>query len=91
MLDPESFKVAHFDNYNFKNYDKKKTIVEMIYSKVKSNSFEKQSGTQVSIEDFSVVKVLGRGAFGKVMLCEHKNSKQIYAIKSLSKEQLINK
>ncbi len=32
---------------------------------------------------------MGRGAFGKVMLCEKKNTNEIYAIKSLKKEDII--
>jgi serum/glucocorticoid-regulated kinase 2 len=43
------------------------------------------------MEDFSLIKVLGRGAFGKVMLCEKKDTKEIYAIKSLRKEDIITR
>jgi serum/glucocorticoid-regulated kinase 2 len=32
---------------------------------------------------------LGRGAFGKVMLCEKKDSKELFAIKSLRKAEVI--
>jgi len=42
------------------------------------------------LDDFDIIKVLGRGAFGKVMLVEKKDNKgQVYAIKSLHKEQII--
>jgi serum/glucocorticoid-regulated kinase 2 len=34
---------------------------------------------------------LGRGAFGKVMLVERKEDKEIYALKSLRKEDIIEK
>ena len=34
---------------------------------------------------------MGRGAFGKVMLVEKKDTKEIYALKSLRKEELIDK
>jgi len=34
---------------------------------------------------------LGRGAFGKVMLVEKKDTKEIYALKSLRKEEIIDK
>ncbi|RVD92272.1 Serine threonine kinase [Tubulinosema ratisbonensis] len=44
----------------------------------------------VSIDDFSLVKVLGRGSFGKVMLALHKKDKKIYALKILKKERVIN-
>lgn len=43
------------------------------------------------MEDFTLIKVLGRGAFGKVMLCEKKDSKKIFAVKSLRKEDIIAK
>ena len=44
-----------------------------------------------SFEEFELLKVLGRGAFGKVMLCQNKKNKQYYAVKSMRKENLIEK
>lgn len=41
------------------------------------------------MEDFSLIKMLGKGAFGRVMLCEKKDSKEAFAIKSLRKEDII--
>jgi serine/threonine protein kinase len=35
--------------------------------------------------------VLGRGAFGKVMLCKNRNNGQYYAVKSMRKEHLVEK
>ena len=45
----------------------------------------------LTIEDFELIKVLGRGAFGKVMMCEKKDTKELYAIKSLRKENIVDK
>ena len=41
--------------------------------------------------DFDVIKTIGRGAFGKVDLVRHKKSKQVYAMKLLSKSEMIKR
>lgn len=46
--------------------------------------------TQVKLEDFKLVMVLGRGTFGKVYLAELGLNKQLYAIKSIRKDILID-
>lgn len=42
-------------------------------------------------EDFSLIKVIGRGAFGEVQLVRHKGTKQVYAMKRLSKYEMIKR
>lgn len=44
---------------------------------------------EVKMDDFKIMMVLGRGAFGKVFLAELKHNKQLYAIKSIRKDILI--
>lgn len=44
---------------------------------------------EVSLNDFHFIAVLGRGAFGKVMLATEKQTGQLYAIKALKKEFII--
>ena len=52
--------------------------------------FEGQTQTKIQyFEEFEIIKVLGRGAFGKVMLCRHQESGQYFAVKSMRKENLI--
>lgn len=43
----------------------------------------------VSITDFKVIHILGQGAFGTVKLVKHIESDQVYALKSLSKMEMI--
>lgn len=43
---------------------------------------------KVSINDFDILKVIGRGGFGKVFLVQHKESQNYYAMKSMRKEML---
>ena len=46
---------------------------------------------KVGIDDFNILKVIGRGAFGKVMLVEKKDTKKVYALKSLKKAVIVEK
>ena len=43
------------------------------------------------MSDFNSLKLLGKGAFGTVTLAEKKDSKKLYAIKSIYKEDIIRK
>jgi len=41
------------------------------------------------VDDFILLKCMGRGAFGEVQLVRHKMTKQVYAMKTLSKFEMI--
>lgn len=47
--------------------------------------------TAVTLNDFNMLKVLGRGSFGKVMLVQKKDTKALYAMKSLRKDALLER
>uniref|UniRef100_A0A8C5GVS9 non-specific serine/threonine protein kinase n=1 Tax=Gouania willdenowi TaxID=441366 RepID=A0A8C5GVS9_GOUWI len=59
------------------------------------NRYEKVIGQiqdlQMKSEDFDRVKVIGRGAFGEVQLVRHKASQKVYAMKLLSKFEMIKR
>uniref|UniRef100_A0A8C2KVI9 Rho-associated protein kinase 2 n=1 Tax=Cyprinus carpio TaxID=7962 RepID=A0A8C2KVI9_CYPCA len=59
------------------------------------NRYEKVMGhmreLQMKPEDFDRVKVIGRGAFGEVQLVRHKASQKVYAMKVLSKFEMIKR
>ncbi|XP_031437399.1 rho-associated protein kinase 2b isoform X2 [Clupea harengus] len=59
------------------------------------NRYEKAMGKlrelQVKMEDFERVKLIGRGAYGEVQLVRHKASKKVYAMKQLSKFEMIKR
>ena len=51
----------------------------------------KEKGKKITINDFKLLKVLGRGAFGKVMLVQKIDTKEYFALKSLRKDEVIDK
>ncbi|CAD8178540.1 unnamed protein product [Paramecium octaurelia] len=77
------------DVKELREHSNRKPQEQLIY---KRPGLQKQiSSSMISIEDFDLIKVLGRGAFGKVMMCEKKDSKELFAIKSLRKEHIMDK
>ncbi|KAI9337868.1 kinase-like domain-containing protein [Zopfochytrium polystomum] len=48
----------------------------------------KQTQKSVSLNDFELLKIIGKGAFGKVFLARKKNNNRLYAMKVLRKATL---
>lgn len=48
-------------------------------------------GDQLTIDDFTLLKLIGTGSYGKVFLSKYKKNNEIYAIKTLKKKYLIKK
>uniref|UniRef100_A0A8C9SL69 Rho-associated protein kinase n=1 Tax=Scleropages formosus TaxID=113540 RepID=A0A8C9SL69_SCLFO len=59
------------------------------------NRYEKMMGRirelQMKLDDFERVKLIGRGAFGEVQLVRHRASQKVYAMKRLSKFEMIKR
>uniref|UniRef100_A0A670YMJ6 Rho-associated protein kinase 1 n=1 Tax=Pseudonaja textilis TaxID=8673 RepID=A0A670YMJ6_PSETE len=55
------------------------------------DTINKVRDLRMKAEDYEVVKVIGRGAFGEVQLVRHKSSRKVYAMKLLSKFEMIKR
>lgn len=44
-----------------------------------------------SLEDFTLIRVIGKGSYGKVMLVRHKADGKVYAMKMLRKEHVVKR
>ena len=43
----------------------------------------------ITIDDFQLLKVVGRGSFGKVYMAKKKDNGRVYAVKTLKKDFII--
>uniref|UniRef100_A0A0E0L4J2 non-specific serine/threonine protein kinase n=1 Tax=Oryza punctata TaxID=4537 RepID=A0A0E0L4J2_ORYPU len=46
---------------------------------------------KMGVEDFELLTIIGRGAFGEVRLCREKASKNVYAMKKLKKSEMLRR
>lgn len=59
-------------------------------SKTKTLIKPNKDAKDVCMDDFELLKVLGKGAFGKVVLAEKIDTQKLYAIKILKKQDIID-
>ncbi|CAL9211119.1 unnamed protein product [Musa hybrid cultivar] len=46
---------------------------------------------KICVDDFELLTIIGRGAFGEVRLCREKSSGNIYAMKKLKKSEMVSR
>lgn len=69
------------------NFDVNKILGEVMLT----IDFKPIVKSSLSINDFDLLKVIGKGSFGKVMQVIKKDTKQIYALKTLRKQHIISR
>ena len=57
-------------------------------NKTKDSMQRKKSSSKLGVDDFQLIKVLGKGAFGKVYMVKRKTDGEIYAMKVLHKDKV---
>ncbi|KAI8069412.1 kinase-like domain-containing protein [Gongronella butleri] len=60
-----------------------------LFSSAFANPKADDSEVSVRLAQFKLLRVIGRGAFGKVRMVEHRESRQLYAMKYIDKDECI--
>ena len=83
---------ADFINQNLKEITGGESTQDKKKKKKRRNTLFSKHKTikTVELDDFQIIKVLGRGSFGKVCLVQYKPTKEYYAMKSLKKDVLLD-
>jgi serine/threonine protein kinase len=66
-------------------------LLQRIYPEHSADSERKGERSKVSLEDFELVKVIGKGSFGKVTLVRKKTDHKLYAMKVLVKSNIVKR
>ena len=53
--------------------------------------FNSMTNTKMTIDDFSILKVVGKGSYGKVLLVKKNDDKKVFAMKVLKKKNMIRR
>ena len=82
-------KWENIEKYFSKNTKKKSDLSkEKKIINEKKNEILRLTRKKLSIEDFEILKLIGKGGFGEVNLCKYKETNKIYAIKIISLDKL---
>ncbi|KAF9278889.1 hypothetical protein BGZ68_008250 [Mortierella alpina] len=71
------------------NIVRRDTVPKVRGSRIRPGLPQIQERKKASIEDYELIKVLGKGCMGKVMLVREYRSKNLFALKAISKEWVI--
>ena len=83
---------SDFINKNLKEIQGVESTIDPKEELKRKNTIFSKHKTEkaVELDDFQIMKVLGRGSFGKVCLVQYKKTKEYFAMKSLKKDVLLD-
>eukprot|EP00826_Nyctotherus_ovalis_P059807 TRINITY_DN8350_c0_g1_i3.p1 TRINITY_DN8350_c0_g1~~TRINITY_DN8350_c0_g1_i3.p1 ORF type:complete len:483 (-),score=146.72 TRINITY_DN8350_c0_g1_i3:880-2328(-) len=64
-------------------------VVEKIKSSPETSPQPSKEAEEATIEDFELLNLIGKGAFGRVYLVKHKKTEKLYAMKALDKKRVM--
>lgn len=66
---------------------------ELIKSDIlhKEAELNRKMRKKISVKDFEPLNIIGRGAFGEVRICKHKESGEVVAMKKMKKQEMLYK
>ena len=53
---------------------------------ISASHTDENGGSVISLNDFELIRVIGRGSYAKVLMVELKKTRRIYAMKVIKKE-----
>jgi hypothetical protein len=73
-------------------YSKQKKVKEaQMNSETTESGYKKLLKSRMSLDDFEIIKMIGKGAFGEVLLVKKKDTGEILAMKKLNKKDMLKK
>ncbi|CAD8205542.1 unnamed protein product [Paramecium octaurelia] len=90
VLDMSDDPEFQMENDEFLRLSTKNTQEMDVGGKITEKDLNPAPSTKVNIDSFRLLKVLGKGSFGKVMLVQYKSNGKYYAMKVLQKKNISN-